>query len=211
MNRFDEITKNVVKSKLIADVGCDHGYVSEKILKKGLAEKLIISDVSAKCLNKAEVLLEEHLKQGVVTAIVSDGFENYKDYPDQAIIAGMGGEETIKILNVYKPYRLVLQPMKNIDKLRVFLIENGYKILKDYTFFDCGKFYDIIVATVGEDMLTNEEIKFGRTNLLEKTNDFINKWKNEIQKIKVVLNENIKDELREKLLKEIKEIEKIIL
>ena len=211
MNRFEEIAKNVIKSQVIADVGCDHGYVSEKILNKGLASTLIISDVSAKCLNKAEILLDKYVKQGIVKPIVSDGFEKYTIYPDQAIIAGMGGEETIKILGVYKPSRLVLQPMKNVDKLRVFLVENGYKILKDYTFFGAGKFYDIIVATNGKDTLTENEIKFGRTNLLEKSEDFINKWKNEIRKINVVINGNVNDKLREKLNNEIKKIEKIIL
>jgi tRNA A22 N-methylase len=53
------------------------------------------------------------------------------------------------------------------------VVELGYKIEKDFVFKAGGKFYDLLVLEKGKDSLTEEEIEFGRTNLLEKNADFI--------------------------------------
>ena len=73
-----------------ADVGCDHGYIAEKTLENGLFDDVIISDISEKCLKKAESRLSLRFG-GRFTAIVSDGFDNLP-HVDEALISGMGGE-----------------------------------------------------------------------------------------------------------------------
>ena len=50
----------------------------------------------------------------------------------------------------FLPERLVVQPMKNPEKVRITLLKLGYKLIKDYTFKDC-KYYDLIVCERGED------------------------------------------------------------
>ena len=67
---FDEINGGGV----FADVGCDHGYIAEKVIENALATKVIISDISEKCLSKAVKRLNENYK-GMFTAVVSDGFD----------------------------------------------------------------------------------------------------------------------------------------
>ena len=52
-----------------ADVGCDHGYIAEKTLENGLFDDVIISDISEKCLKKAESRLSLRFG-GRFTAIV---------------------------------------------------------------------------------------------------------------------------------------------
>lgn len=162
---------------MFADIGCDHGYVSELMAKNRRAKKIYAADISAPSLKKAERLLTGF---PCVTAVVSDGFVGLPERADQALIAGMGGEEIIKILSSagYKPERLVLQPMKNADKLRAYLNKNGYVLLKDYTFKD-GKFYDLIVAERGEETLTAEEIKYGKDNVRFRPAAFIERLRAE--------------------------------
>ncbi len=174
--RLNELFSLIKNCDLFADVGCDHGFISQMVLDYGKAKKVIISDVSKKSLQKAENLLKDYGDK--VISIVSDGFNAYTKIPDQAIIAGMGGEEIIKILQASKflPNRLILNPMKNVDKVRKFLITNGYKILKDYTILD-SKFYDLILCEKGEDNYTQLEYIFGRDNLKNKSVDFIEKLK----------------------------------
>ncbi len=174
--RLNELFSLITSCRLFADVGCDHGFISQLVLENDKANKVIISDVSKKSLKKAETLLKGYGDR--VESIVSDGFEGYIDCPDQAIIAGMGGEEIIKILSKTKFFidKLILNPMKNVEKVRRFLIEKGYKIVKDYTILD-GKYYDIIVCEKGEDCYSELEYQFGRDNLLYKGEDFIKKLK----------------------------------
>ena len=158
---------------VFADVGCDHGYIAEEVIKNGLAEKVIISDISEKCLDKAVKRLNEKYKN-MFTAIVSDGFDKLP-HVDEALISGMGGEIIIKMLSLRedKPSRLILQPMKNPEMLREYIIDNGYKIIRDYTFKD-RKYYHVIVAEKSDvkDFYTSDEIMFGRDNLTEKSEDF---------------------------------------
>ena len=85
----------------------------------------------------------------------------------------MGGELICEILKNadFLPDRLVLQPMKNTDKVRKTVIELGYKMLKDTTFKDV-KYYDLLVCEKGEESYSDYEIEFGRDNLREKGEAF---------------------------------------
>ena len=182
--RLKEIYSLLPNTSVFADVGCDHGYVAKEVLKSGKAEKVIISDISAKCLAKAESLLSEEIADGRVCSVLSNGFEKLP-HCDLALIAGMGGEEIISILknSWFLPKNLVLQPMKNLPKLREVLVELGYKIVKDYVFFAEQKYYDLLLVELGKDQLSEEEIEFGRTNLLEKNQAFVDRLKKEIESL----------------------------
>lgn len=151
--RLTEIFSKIDECTVFADVGCDHGYVAKEMLRRKKCKKAIISDVSAKCLNKAEELLRKEIDSGVAVSVVSDGFEKLPEC-DLALVAGMGGEEIVSILEKapFFPQKLVLQPMKNADKVRAALIKFGYKILIDYTFFSGGKYYDLIKAEKGKEI-----------------------------------------------------------
>jgi len=139
---FDEIEN----CEVFADVGCDHGYIAEAVLKSGKSEKVIISDISEKSLQKAKNLLCEKYADRV-KAVVADGFNGIDDKIDEALIAGMGGEEIAGILTRAKnlPKRLILSPQHNSDKVRIALLNLGYYIKKDTSFLD-GKLYYLIVA-----------------------------------------------------------------
>ena len=175
-SRLEEIFSVIPKCKVFADIGCDHGLIPQKMLKTQKCERVVFSDVSEKCLEKARVLLAEYVDKGMATGIVSDGFSCfYRDNApigvDCALIAGMGGEEIIGILcnakekNYPLPQTLVLQPMKNCDKVRRFAVDHGYRIVKDYVFVAGGKYYDLILLKTGKDSLSGEEEKFGRDNI----------------------------------------------
>lgn len=189
--RLTEIFSKIDECTVFADVGCDHGYVAKEMLRRKKCKKAIISDVSAKCLNKAEELLRKEIDSGVAVSVVSDGFEKLPEC-DLALVAGMGGEEIVSILEKapFFPQKLVLQPMKNADKVRTTLIKFGYKILIDYTFFNGGKYYDLIKAEKGKDELNEKETEFGRTNVIEKPIAFLEKLKQEKEKLQAVLSKS---------------------
>lgn len=174
-NRIDVIVSYIKPCKRLADIGCDHGYVTEKCLKIGKCESAVISDISESCLKKAQTLLSDYLKKGIVKAYVADGFCSEAKTCDGAVIAGMGGEEIVKILtdgSVF-PEFLYLQPMKNSEKVRKWLIDGGYKITNDFTFKDV-KFYDYITAERSKEKeeYSPLELVYGRDNLKEKSDVF---------------------------------------
>lgn len=189
-NRLKTLFDLAGEGDVFLDIGCDHGKVSYAALSQKKFKKVIITDISAKSLDKAVKLMQPFKND--VKAIVTDGFCGIDDDVSVAFIAGMGGEEICKILSQAKklPNKLVLSPQKNTEKVRRLLIKSGYKIVKDFTFFESKKYYDAISAEKGEDFYTDDEYRFGRDNLKFLPVDFVNKIKSEI-KLKQSVIDNV--------------------
>ena len=210
-DRLNKIFNAIPKTKTFADVGCDHGYIAKEMLDSGKCEVAIISDVSAKCLKKAETLLNDYVLENKAIPIVSDGFKQLPKV-DTALIAGMGGMEIISILEGAKslPETLILQPMNNCQEVRTLLLHKGYKFILDEMFYSLGKFYDLIVAQKGQDNLTLLELEFGRDNLKNKGKDFLRFIEKQIKTLQSVLeNGNLNEENKAKIEKKIERLRSV--
>lgn len=210
--RIDTLCALLIPTDVFADVGCDHGYCSEYMLKKGLCQKAILSDVSKGSLAKAEALLAPYIRQGRATSVLGDGFIGVPDTVGEVLIAGMGGSEILSIISDQKhgfmPTRFVFQPMHDAEKLRRYILNNGGYIERDFTFED-GKFYDVIVGGKAEhgEQVRNEtpyseaEYEFGRENLALMGDAFVRRTKKQIANIEKYLNRpNMQEESRKELL-----------
>ena len=209
-DRLNKIFELLPECEVFADIGCDHGYIAKAMLDSAKAKKVVIADISAKCLMKAEQLLKTELDTGKAESVVSNGFEKVKDC-DLALIAGMGGEEIVGIISWAKilPQKLVLQPMKNADKVRTCAVKLGYKIERDYVFKSSKKFYDIMLLVKGQDQLSDEEIEFGRTNLLERPKAFIEMLEFKIDKLsQYINNEGLSSQAKKDILEQMEKLKK---
>ncbi len=167
MGRIEILCSYIDACESFADVGCDHGYCAEHALKSGKCRRAVITDISAKCLEKAETLLAPYIKSGVCKPVCCDGLAGVPTDTEQVLIAGMGGEEIIKILTEgFIPEKFILQPMKNADKLRKFLIESGCKITVDDIFKE-EEYYIIGKGewSGGSGDYTYNELCFGKDSL----------------------------------------------
>lgn len=169
--RLNKLISALPQCDTLADVGCDHGYVGIEALERNVAARVVFVDVSVQSLKKARENCPERLKTRA-DFVCQDGLG--KIFADCAVIAGMGGLEILSVLKGAKalPQKLVLQPMRNQQNVRIWLADN-YEILSDEKFFD-GKFYDLIVAKRREGgcVLTEDEITFGK-NVHSPSQDFI--------------------------------------
>lgn len=211
MGRIDIICSHLPHTDVFADVGCDHGYCTKYMLDRGLCRLAYISDISAASLHKAERLLQNEIVAGRCIPVVADGLNGIEKC-DCVLIAGMGGEEMIHVLsNREIPSLFVLQPMKNTEKVRTFLLEQGCKITLDYTFED-GKFYDLIVGNAsGGDCYSQAELRYGRDNLRTPQIAFLHKMQEKTKKLRL-LTENpfMGDEDRRRIQEKLKEMEVIL-
>lgn len=219
MTRLEEIYSHLVKCDSLADVGCDHGYLSKMVVLGGIANKIYATDVSEKCLLKAKELLFSEIEKGVVIPVCTNGLKGLGDI-DEIVIAGMGGEEIIQILSEYltreTPKRIVLQPMKNTQKVRSFLLSNKFSLIKDYTFFYDRKFYDLIVAEpnlAGFDGERYSEIEllYGKDNIKYLPDGFVKKIKTDIKNYKTWLSsKDLKEDKKEYFISKIKLLESLL-
>ena len=185
--RLDKLLCLVPECRILADVGCDHGYVGTEALKRNIAERVIFADISAKSLSKARANCPDEL-QDRATFVCQDGLADLQC--DCAVIAGMGGMEIISILRKAKnlPYMLVLQPNRNAREVREF-VSDSYRITQDSKISD-GKYYDMIVACICADppKLSEMELEFGADNLSHPTEDFVSYLKKEQTKLTNILH-----------------------
>ncbi len=200
--------------KTFADIGCDHGYCAEYMLRNGRCERAVVTDISADCLEKARVLLKKYIDGGVCTALCTDGLCGVDPETDLVLIAGMGGMEMAHILTGtggFIPKKFVLQPMRDVPLLRRLLLERGARIERDFTFRD-GKFYDVLVGVRagGTPPYTQAELAFGRENLRERGEDFLSFLRAEIQKKEALLSRPLGAGTRERILSEKKYLQGVL-
>ncbi len=188
------------QTDVFADVGCDHGYCSEYMLENELCERAILSDISKGSLAKAEALLAPYIRAGKATSVLGDGFCGVDSSVGLVLIAGMGGCEIVSILSDEKhgfmPKKFVFQPMHDSERLRRYILENGGYIDRDYTFED-GKFYEVICGGKREDRgqvcderpYTDAEYEFGRDNLRDMPEAFVQRLRKLIRNIDKYLKE----------------------
>lgn len=209
--RLETIISLLSTTDTFADVGCDHGYVSKEVLSRGLAKKVYVTDISKPSLQKAIDLLTDSGFDSF-EAFLTDGLESVPQ-ADQVLIAGMGGQEIVKILkkSAYKPLIVVLQPMKNADLVRKELHSLGYGIIRDFMFYADDKYYEIIKAQLGvSDGYTQLEEEFGRENLCG-NEDFKRYLDNMMKMIESARNSsNISEDSSQKLTKKLQVLRGLI-
>ena len=134
----------VARGDRVADIGCDHGYLSIYLLKNGIARSVIASDINEGPLQSA---MRNARKFGVhenISFYLSDGARNIPREFDTLVCAGMGGDTMVHILEnapwlKNTQYRLVLQCQSKTPLLRRYLSDNGWRITEESVLRD-GKF-----------------------------------------------------------------------
>ncbi len=172
--RLEKLISTLPICNVLADVGCDHGYIGLEALKRNKAKKVIFIDISAPSLQKAQDHYQAEAMLAEAEFICQNGLQNVQC--DCAVIAGMGGLEIISVLENAQtlPRYLVLQPMRSQQDVRKWL-QSNFQIVSDEKFFD-GKFYDLIFAQAHQNgcKLSEDELQFGKTNLQNPSQDFVN-------------------------------------
>ena len=209
MNRLERIKSMVDPCQTAADIGTDHGYVAEMLLKEGICKQIIATDLNEGPLNRAiEHLTKSNLhdkcnfRLGCGLRVLNEG------EADAIIIAGMGGDLISDIIHTskdiaLKAQQLILQPMTAVDTLRKYLYENGFEIIDESIVKEYHHFYFIIKAKKGI-AKQMDNIYFEISNILiEKKDpvmiDYLNKVLNTNEKIISSLEKTKNVEYNEKI------------
>ena len=141
----------VNKGDRVADIGCDHGYLSIHLLTNGIAKSCIASDVAEGPLQSAMRNARKYGVQENISFYLSDGVRNIPRDFDTLVCAGMGGDTIIHILENApwlrsEQYTLVLQCQSKSPALRQYLSDTGWHIFRENIVRD-GKFlYSVLSA-----------------------------------------------------------------
>lgn len=192
------------KIACVADIGCDHAFVSMSCIAESLADHVIAMDVRKGPLAIAQTHIQEYGFDKSVETRISDGFEQLDMWEaDWAVLAGMGGELMRGILmrgrkHLEAGIGLILQPQSEPQTVRWYLQEQGYIIVDEDFLQEDGKFYTIIKAIKKQPQqpcmnMQPVEMLYGPV-LLHKENKTYNTY--------LQLEEKKMQELRERLVKQ---------
>ena len=148
--RLELVLSFVEPGESAADVGTDHGHVPVELVRRAIVKKAVAMDVRKGPLSWAtENLALAGLADKIETRL-SDGVAKLQPgEADSVVIAGMGGELIIKILENGRHMwdsvsQWVLSPQSEIFKVRRWLLENGFEIRREDMLFDDVKYNTVI-------------------------------------------------------------------
>lgn len=187
---------NQIKGNILADIGTDHGYLPIYLIQNNIIQYAIASDISKGSCEKAEKNIKNYNLQNKICVRCGDGLKtiSVNDNVDCISMSGMGGMLTIHIIEsnkavVQKANQLILQPQKDIHKIRKYIYSIGYKIVDEECIYEDNKFYNVINAIKGtSDEYSELEYYLGKFNLEKKTDVFIQYLNTEIKKLEVIIS-----------------------
>lgn len=203
--RLEQVALMVTKGNTIADIGTDHGYVPIYLIKNNICPKAYAMDINKGPIEIAKNNIISYGLEEQIIAIQSDGLDMLEpNKADTVIIAGMGGELIVNILekglekleNCQKPLKeLVLSPQKHIDMVRKYLMDNNWHIVDEKMLIDMNKFYTIIKAEKGKEEVAYkpEELLYGRILLNRKDEilrQFLEEEKNKFENVRATMVES---------------------
>ena len=205
--RLQAVAGLVTAGYRLADIGTDHAYIPIYLAQSGRVPEAVAMDVNQGPLERAEDNIRSHGLEGRVKTRLSDGFSALKEgEADSAVIAGMGGGLVIRILKegeclVGTLKECILQPQSEIEKVRAFLLEEGFLFIKEDMVEEDGKYYRMMkvcppAGKTGRASATKEtwdetELRYGRY-LLRDRNPVLRQYLEREIRIKRQIMEGLK-------------------
>lgn len=189
--RLQAVVELVTKGSSVADIGCDHAYVSIYMLTHQIVDRVIAMDVNAGPLERARENIKKFQVEDRIQIRQSNGIEQLQPGEVQTLLlAGMGGALMQKILQgkasvLDQVTELIVQPQSEIPEFRRFLEQIGFRIEQENMIKEDGKYYVMMKAVRNQDIpLFETEVfyQYGKY-LLENKNETTQKYLEKEQKM----------------------------
>lgn len=180
---------DMVDTKNIYDVGCDHALLDIYLAKEKNINCIAI-DISEINIKRAKKnILKNNLN---IKAIVNDGLENINVLPDSTIIlSGLGTRTILNILKGNDCENIIVQSNNNLFDLRKSMNEQGYVIEKESVLYD-KKYYVTIKFKKGNIKYNEKQLYLGPILLNNSNINYYKHLKNACFKINDKMDEDKK-------------------
>ena len=192
--RLRKVAGFVPQDAKILDVGSDHAYLPIYLIQQGRISSAIAGEVVEGPYQSAVTNVADNQMSDKISVRLANGLVAFdkKDQIDVIIIAGMGGRLIADILDngsakLASVKRLILQPNNREDELRRWLCGHDFQITEEAIVEENGKFYEIMIAEQGHQVLNAEQERFGPYLMREQSAVFLDKWQREVDKLEKAL------------------------
>lgn len=219
--RMQRVADMVEPCERVADIGCDHGYVSIYLVEQGIADHVLAMDVRKGPLSRAEANIRQKQLQTRIECRLSDGLERLQPgEADTILLAGMGGRLMIDILTKGSNKRLgtetlIVQPQSDIPEVRRYLHRIGYEITAEDMLQEDGKYYTVMKAkpsdsdTAADKLWSEAEEQYGKL-LLEKQSPVLKQYLEREERQLTQLQEQLNHQATEKVNQRLAELQELL-
>lgn len=191
--RLKIIADSIKGFETVADIGSDHAYLPIYLVKNKLVKSVIATDVNKGPVRIAKGRISSHGTEASIKVRQGNGLKAIM--PGEAeviVIAGMGGLLIRDILKndteVAKSARLlILQPMRDTDKVRKWLFENSFDIIDEELVKEQDKIYEVLWAVPVNEARDAKGLLLVGDRIIEKKHplmiEFINRKTKELEKV----------------------------
>lgn len=163
--RLNAIASFISPLDKVADIGCDHAYLSIYLAETNRCQKIIATDINKNALESARKNIQRKKMDTKIQTYLSDGLKNVEDKEiDTIVISGVGTSTILHILDNIENFsikKLVLQSNNDLPNLRKKVRKQGFYLQKEKVVWEKNHFYTIGVYTKKKRRLTIREIRFG--------------------------------------------------
>lgn len=186
----------MVPYSVTADIGSDHGKLMIALFEDGRIPKgYAVENKKGPYDRLVNALKEANIDEDVVP-LFSDGISELPPNVGTVVIAGMGGDNIIKILLDHKEklknvQTIIIDAHTNIPLARKEISELGFVIADERMVEEEGIYYEIIKFIRSDVAYYSEkDLEFGPILRMEKSPLFKQKYQERIQEIERILNNN---------------------
>ncbi len=214
-NKIRSILNLILKSDVVIDVGCDHCLLAIELLKNKKANIVINVDINDEPLEYGKKNLIKHNLIENTINIVNNGLNglekneiivNYINRIDYCVIAGMGSNNIIDIMNsnCLDIKNFILHTTKDEYKLRNYLISNNFKIINETYVEENEIFYPIfnVKKSANKIHYSKEELYFGKINNICNLSIYKSYLQNKLFFLQNIVAKNGIDKINENLKEE---------
>jgi len=195
--RLKIIADSINGYETVADIGSDHAYLPIYLVKNKMVKSVVATDVNKGPVRIAKARVAGHNTEDRIKVRQGDGLQAIK--PGEAeviVIAGMGGLLIRDILErdaetARSARLLILQPMRDSDKVRHWLPANSFKIVDEELVKEQDKIYEIMWVVPSDISGEAKGLQLVGDRIIEKKHpllrEFINRRTDELEKVMTAL------------------------
>ena len=210
--RIEAISQLIDNDESVIDIGCDHGFLAKMLRTKGNNKLIICSDNKLGPLNNARNNL---IGYDNINFELTDGVDNIDTVCDVCVLAGMGHNTVISIIENNENYfrnckKIIIQVNSVVAQMRQYLSNHKFQIIDECMVYDY-KYYQIMVVKTGQQQLNELQIEFGPVLLEKKGDVFLQCYQKQLshfQSLLSTLPENHPD--RSQLSQKIEQIKSVL-
>lgn len=206
--RLKIIADSIQGFETMADIGSDHAYLPIYLVKNKRVKSAIATDVKSGPVEISKERLKSNKVEARVSVRQGNGLQIIKPGETEVIvIAGMGGILISDILDkdatvAESSKLLILQPMRDSDKVRKWLCGHGFDIIDEELVKDQDRIYEVIWSRPGSEARKATGLMLIGEKIIEKKHplavEYINKKTDELEKVIAALESTDTENCRER-------------